>query len=111
MNTIKIIEKISNNSELADRIINHFERNFKVKTSFQKFCNKNYIDVCPSLLFYFFDTINIKIAIMPMLNTDMWSCRIFTDKRIMISEHYSRKDAELEGLNKAIDLYINGYEI
>jgi len=111
MNTTIIISKISNNKELADRIINHFEGNFKIKTSFEKFCNKNYIDVCPYLLFDFFDSINLKISVSPILNADSWTCRIFTPKNIIINEYNSRKEASLEGISKVIDLYENGYEL
>lgn len=112
MSIIKIIEKISSNSELSERIMDYYEGNFKIKrTSFQKFCNKNYIDVAPTILFDFFDSINLKIAITPIENTDFWCCRIFLPKSILITEHYTRKDATIQGLQKVVDLYINGYEI
>jgi hypothetical protein len=112
MNTTIIINKISKNPELVDRITNHYEGFYKIRnTSFEKFCNKNYIDVCPSLLFDFFDTINLKVAIIPSHDSDSWTCRIFTPKNIIINEYESRKDATLNGLNKVIDLYINGYDL
>ena len=112
MSITKIIEKIGKNTELSGRIIEHYEGRYKIKTSFEKFCNKNYIDVSPTILFDFFDSINLKIAIIPVANTDNWSCRIFTPKNIIIlNEYYNRKEATLEALNRVIDLYINGYEI
>lgn len=112
MNTTELLNKINYNPKLVEEIMNFFEGKHRIKTSFEKFCNKHYIDVSPSILFEFFDSINIKIAILPLNNTDFWSCRIFTPNGIIIlNDFYNRKDAILGGLDRGVYIYSNGFEI
>ena len=112
MNTTELINKINYSPKIVEEIMNFYEGRHRIKTSFQKFCNKHYIDVSPSILFEFFDSISIKIAVMPTIDNEYWSCKIFTSNGIVIMNDFnSRKEAILGGLDKAFYIYTNGFEI
>jgi hypothetical protein len=73
---------------------------------FIKLCEKNNILTNPCVLFSFLDTMNVKVAIMPVVNTNDWNFRIYSDTGIHISDTFtSRNEATLNGIETAFFTY------
>ena len=73
---------------------------------FVKICEKYLILNEPSVLFRFFDFMNIKIAILPVVNSEEWCYRIYYDKEItIISDFTSRDEATLSAIEAAFYIY------
>lgn len=110
MNEIKLINKIFTYEKLRNKLVLFFDSKKKpqvmTKDSFTKFCRDYSIDVAPSLLFDFFDSVGLKISIVPSRSGDFWSSRINTGEVIIISNDYlERKEATLGALIKSIEIY------
>jgi hypothetical protein len=111
MSITKVLNEIYVSKELSSEIIYFFDKieinTIKVsKDFFEKFYKKNNIDMNPCRLFDFFDEKKIKIAIMPVSNTEFWSGRIYLyDKIISMNDYVSRKDATIGALERAIIIY------
>ena len=112
MNEIKLINKIFTYEKLRNKLVLFFDSKKKpqvmTKDSFTKFCRDYSIDVAPSLLFDFFDSVGLKISIVPSSNKSggFWSSRINTGEVIIISNDYlERKEATLGALIKSIEIY------
>lgn len=106
-----ILNLIYISKELSSEIIYHFDQieinPIKVtKTVFESFYKKHNIDSNPCMLFDFFDNKNIKIAIIPVSNTQFWSNRIYLKNEIIsMNDYMSRYDATIGALCKAINIY------
>lgn len=111
MSITKILNEIYVSKELSSEIIYYFDKieinPIKVnKDLFEKFYKKNNIDMNPSILFEFFDEKRIKIAIMPVSNTEFWSGRIYLSEEIIsMNDYVSRQDATIGALERAIIIY------
>jgi hypothetical protein len=107
----EIINSIYISKELSSEIIYHFDE-VEVKTininkdMFDKFYKRHKIHLHPCVLFDFFDTKGIKIAIFPVSNTEFWSGRIYTNNEIILMNDYTnRKEATIGALDRAIKIY------
>ena len=112
MNEIRLINKIFTYEKLRNKLVLFFDSKKKpqvmTKDSFTKFCRDYSIDVAPSLLFDFFDSVGLKISIVPSSNKSggFWSSRINTGEVIIIVNDYlERKEATLGALIKSIEIY------
>lgn len=73
---------------------------------FVKICEKNLILNEPSILFKFLDFINIKVAILPVVNSEDWGFRIYNGKEIIIFNDFkSRSEATIQAIESAFYLY------
>jgi hypothetical protein len=75
------------------------------------FILKHNIESNPCFLFRFFDRANIKIAIIPVIQSEDWSYRIFNkDNILMMNDYTSRNEATLASLERAVIIYNTRHE-
>lgn len=117
MNKIKLLNQIYLSPKLCSDIIYHFDKSEMSKARltrevFHKICMKHHIDLCPPMLFDFFDGVGIKIAIIPVGKTEFWSSRIYQDEKTSVSNDYiNRNEATLGALELAINIYNDKFKI
>jgi len=110
---IKILSNIFYDmGDTHKQIVSFYERentDYINLEQFIKICEKNNIINNPNELLNFLDSVDIKLGILPMLNSpNEWTCRIYYDNNIIISgEYFSRKEATLIGIEKSFYLYHN----
>jgi len=111
MSITNILNDIYISKDLSSELIYFYEKieinPIKVnKDLFDKFCKRNNIDTHPCILFNFFDEKKIKIAIIPVGNTEFWSGRIYHQNEITsMNDYTSREESTLGTLEKAIKIY------
>jgi len=116
MNKIKLLNQIYLSPKLCRDIIYHFDKTEMsparlTREVFHKIMMKYHVDLCPTLLFEFFDTVGIKVAIIPVGKTEFWSSRIYQDESTSVSNDYiSRNEATLGALELVIHIYNNKYQ-
>lgn len=112
MDSVKLLNKIHNNTKLCNDIIYYYERTIvqptKTLTSnaFVKIMTKHHIDIHPSILFNFFDSVKIKITTFPVGKTDFWGSKIYFEDNVLVSNDYSdRNEATLGAIETAINIF------
>lgn len=116
MSIIRLMNRIYMTPKLCCDIILFYNKlivDYSVvrRETFIGICRENHLDIYPSLLFNFFDSIGIKIAILPINNTEFWSSRIYHDGSVTISSDYvGRSEATIGALEWAIVFYENKNE-
>lgn len=85
---------------------NEYNRDDDKLENFIKCCQNHNILNNPYELLYFLDTMGIKLAVMPIINTNEWTYRIYTEKDVLISDNYgTRSEAFLVGLEECFLIY------
>jgi hypothetical protein len=106
-----IFDLIYTSKDLSSEIIRYYDKvDVKItsvtRVFFELFYKRNRFQSNPSILFDFFDTKHIKIAVFPVLNTEFWSSRIYLkDEIILINDYNSRMEATIGALERAIKIY------
>ena len=76
------------------------------KESFVNILTTNMVYENPIRFLEYFDTIDIRIGILPVYNQEKWSFRIyFRDKVIIENDFDSRQTALFESIKKAVKVY------
>ena len=116
MNKIKLLNEIYLSPKLCSDIVYHYDRTEMSKARlkmdvFHKIMMKHHIDLYPSILFDFFDKMDIKIVIVPVIKTEFWSSRIYHETNIFaMNDYVSRNEAILGALQSAINIYNNKFK-
>lgn len=114
MDIVKLLTKIYfDTGDVPKHIISFYEReNIKGDINdvnaekFVKICEKHLILNEPSILFRFLDFMNIKVSILPVINSEDWSFRIYNGKEIIVLNDFkSRTEATIEAIESAFYIY------
>ena len=113
MDIIKLLTRIYfDTGDVPNHVVSFYEKeNIGNVTDinvekFVKICEKHFILNEPSVLFNFFDFMDVKIAIFPVINTEQWCYRIYNGKEIIIFNDYlNRKEATFGAIETAFYLY------
>jgi hypothetical protein len=110
MDMVKILTKVYYDmGDTYNHILSFYEKEGVTDINAEKFikvCEKHLILQEPSMLFKFFDFMNIFIAIFPVMKTNEWSFRIYNGKNIVIlNDFIGRKEATISAIESAFNLY------